>query len=383
MPSYYGPDEPASIIQLERTFLAGTSNPRLPLIRLLRHLVQGDLVAGTGFGVQSALYVSCILYLWKRKKEDRYGCFLLAYITVLFFVEFLFVAVQALTVQMIYIDNRNYPGERLLVALLHTRSFRILNPDLQSAGGPWAFFLATQNAPVNVIFYATFFALTFLSDILVLWRCWVIWAADGRQGIAYLAISFPSIALLASFAMGVLWTLQSSQPGQLPRTYGTAYYAISLSVNIITSFIIITRLLIYRRRLRADIPNTRARHYISVVTIFVESAALYSVFAILFLITYAVNQPTNKIWLGVSSMAQRIAGYLIIYRLADGTAWKSDTMRGSSIVPSEMRLSLGDDALEIRTVARTPPNRTIASEAAEIKVVNGLEDGSRCKIAAI
>ncbi|KAJ7486867.1 hypothetical protein FB451DRAFT_1349966 [Mycena latifolia] len=347
MPPYYGPDEPASIIELERMFVAG------------------DVVAGTGFGVQSALYVSCVLYLWKRWKEDRYTRFLLAYITMLFLVEFLFVAVQAQTVQMIYIDNRNYPG------------------------GPWAFFLATQNAPVNVIFYATLFALTFLSDILVLWRCWVIWAADGRQSIAYLAISFPCIVLLASFAMGVLWTLQSSQPGlslysKLPVAYGTTYYAISLSVNIITSFLIIARLLMYRRRLRSDIPHTRAGHYISVVTIFVESAALYSVFAILFLVTYAISQPTTQIWLGVASAAQQIAGYLIIYRLADGTAWKSDTMRGSSIVPSEVRLSLGDDALEIRTVARTLPNLTIASEAAGMKVVhNGLEDGSRCKIAAM
>lgn len=51
--------------------------------------------------------------------------------------------VQANTVQSIYIDNRNYPG------------------------GPWQYFLATQNLPVDVIFFATLFVLTFLSDILV------------------------------------------------------------------------------------------------------------------------------------------------------------------------------------------------------------------------
>lgn len=47
-----------------------------------------------------------------------------------------------------YIDNRNYPG-----------------------GGPWAWFLATQNLPINVLFYAVFFVLTFLSDLLVVSDC--------------------------------------------------------------------------------------------------------------------------------------------------------------------------------------------------------------------
>ncbi|KAJ7486815.1 hypothetical protein FB451DRAFT_1554016 [Mycena latifolia] len=296
----YGPDESASDIALERAFIAG------------------DVVTGTGFGVQFALYLMCVLYLWKRKKQNRYAKFLLAYTTALFAVEVLFVVVQAKTVQMIYIDNRNYPG------------------------GPWTFFLATQNTPVNVMFYATFFGLTVLSDILVLWRCWVIWAADGRQHIAYLAIAFPCIFLLASFAMGVLWTLQSSQPSLslysvLPLAYGAAYYAISFGVNITTSLLIVARLLFYRRRLRANVSGSSAGHYISVLTIFIESAALYSVFAVLFLITYTVDQPTNQIWLTVASAAQQIAGYLIIYRLADGTAWKADTLRLSSIVASGLR----------------------------------------------
>ncbi|KAJ7658455.1 hypothetical protein B0H17DRAFT_1213202 [Mycena rosella] len=304
MSSYYGPDESAPEISLERAFVAG------------------DVVTGVGFGAQVALYMHCVLYLWKRRNINRSAIFLLAYITTLLSVEVVFVVVQAKTVQMIYIDNRNYPG------------------------GPWAFFLATQNAPVNVIFYATLFVLTFLSDILVLWRCWVIWAADGLTGVAYLVIAFPCIMLLGSFAMGVLWTLESSQPGlslysERPMAYGTAYYAISLSVNVVISILIIARLLIYRRRLRTGVPGARASHYLSIATIFVESAALYSVFAILFLITYATDEPTNQIWLSVASAAQEIAGYLIIYRLADGRAWQSDTMRISSVVAAGMQFSLG------------------------------------------
>lgn len=68
---------------------------------------------------------------------------MLAYITVLLAVETIFVAVQARTVQLTYIDNRNFPG------------------------GPWAWFLASQSLAVNVMYEATLFALTFLSDLLV------------------------------------------------------------------------------------------------------------------------------------------------------------------------------------------------------------------------
>ncbi|KAG7440194.1 uncharacterized protein BT62DRAFT_938261 [Guyanagaster necrorhizus] len=285
---YYGPDEPYKTIMLERYFLAG------------------DVVVGLGFGIQTVLYVSCATYLWKRRKQNPIALFLLAYITLLLSIEAIFVGVQANTVQMIYIDNRNYPG------------------------GPWQFFLDTQNLAVNVIFYATLFVMTFLSDILVLWRCWVIWTASG-QIVAYVITAFPAITLLASFVMGTLWTLQSSQPGlsfysALPLAYGTSYYSISLGLNIILTILIILRLYMYRRRLLTSLPPEHAHHYVSLATIIIESAALYSIFAILFLVTYAVGHPSNQIFLGVASSTQQISGYLIIYRLAEGRAWKKSTL---------------------------------------------------------
>lgn len=109
--------------------------------------------------------------------------------------------------------------------------------------------------------------------------------------------------------MGVLWTLQSSQPGlslysALPLAYGTSYYAISLGVNIVLTFLIIIRLFQYRRTILRSLPPDHAKHYVSIMTVLVESAALYSVFAIIFLITYAVNNPINQIFLGVAQASQ-------------------------------------------------------------------------------
>ncbi|TCD70268.1 hypothetical protein EIP91_004169 [Steccherinum ochraceum] len=287
------PQEDEATLNLERNFLAG------------------DLVCGVGYGIQLVLYISCASYLWKHRKGSRNKLFLLAYITLLLVIETIFVIVQGRTVQVVYIENRDYPG------------------------GPWQYFLDTQNLAINVMFYATFFVLTFLNDLLVLWRCWVIWASSGRL-VAGFVIFFPALATLASFAMGTLWTLQSSQPtlsmySALPMAYGTSYYTISVSINIILTILIITRLLIYRRGIMQSLPADFASQYVSLTAIVVESAALYSVFAIMFLITYAMNDPTNQVFLGFASACQQIATYLIIYRVAEGKAFGTDPMSGATL----------------------------------------------------
>lgn len=86
--------------------------------------------------------------------------------------------------------------------------------------------------------------------------------------------------------------------------YGTSYYAISLGTNIVLTILITVRLLLYRRNLIKRFPAEHAKHYVSLAAIIVESAALYSVFALIFLITYAVNDPVNQIFLGFASFTQ-------------------------------------------------------------------------------
>ncbi|KAI0714648.1 hypothetical protein C8Q76DRAFT_618809 [Earliella scabrosa] len=296
---YYGPDEDEYTKNLERFFLAG------------------DFICGVGYGVQLVVWTTCVRYLWKQRQRSWRTTFLLSYLTLLLMIETVFCIVQARTVQVIYIENRNYPG------------------------GPWAYFLDTQYLAINVMFYATLFVLTFLCDLLVLWRCWIIWTASGRA-MAYAVTAFPTIILLASFVMGTLWTLQSSHPGlslysAQPLAYGTAYYTLSLGVNIILTVLIIARLLMYRRTHLAHLPPQHAQQYFSIATLIIESAALYSIFAVAFLVSYAMNQPINQVFLGCASAAQQIATYLIIYRVADGTAWTKETMQSRTLTSLHAR----------------------------------------------
>ncbi|KZV85634.1 hypothetical protein EXIGLDRAFT_622821 [Exidia glandulosa HHB12029] len=313
MISPYAPNETATTIFLEQTFIAE------------------DVVTGTGYGIQLMLYLGCARFLWSQRGIGKLQpMLLLAYITVLVLVETVFVAVQARTIQGtlslqynlrqytdgpshvadMYVDNRNYPG------------------------GPWQYFLATQYLPENVLFIATLFTATFLSDALVLWRCWVIWSASGSRLIACLVVAFPIICLVASFVVGVLWARESSKPGlslysELPINLGTSYYALSLGVNVFLTFLIAARLIFYRRRVSAALPSDDGRSYVSLATIFVESAALYSVCAFLFLVTYAIQSPMNQVFLGMTNTGQQIATYLIIYRVAEGHDFGRRTLQSN------------------------------------------------------
>jgi hypothetical protein len=239
--------------------------------------------------------------------------FILTYITLLLGLSSLWVAVGTWTTVDVYINNRNYPG------------------------GPWAYFLATQNLPENVLFIVGLFIMTFLSDLLVLWRCWVIWTSSSRL-IAYIVVAFPFLILISSFVLGTIWCLQSTHPGlslysKTPIAFGTAYYGTSLSVNIVVTILIVFRLVLHRRVILESLPPEHARHYLSLAAIIVESASLYSLFALAFIITYAINNPINQIFLTMGSTCQQIAGFLIILRLAQGRAWRTDTLAQARVTP--------------------------------------------------
>jgi hypothetical protein len=115
--------------------------------------------------------------------------------------------------------------------------------------------------------------------------------------------------------LGTIWCLQSSQPGlsvysKVPIAFGTSYYVTSLSVNIVVTILISIRLLMHRRTTLRSLPAEHAKHYLSIATIIVESATLYSVFALCSIITYAINNPLNLIFLSLSSSCQ-VRGHIL------------------------------------------------------------------------
>lgn len=84
----------------------------------------------------------------------------------------------------------------------------------------------------------------------------------------------------------------------------------SLSLNILLTLMIVGRIWAYQREGKATFGRDFGARYTSISTMFIESAAMYSIVSILFLGTYATGEPTNQIWFGISPSIQ--VSYIII-----------------------------------------------------------------------
>ncbi len=109
--------------------------------------------------------------------------------------------------------------------------------------------------------------------------------------------------------LGIIWAVESTKPGlslynTLPLKLGTSYYVLSVSANVILTILISVQLLVFRRRIMKHQSAEHGRDYFSLLTIIVESAALYSAFGIIFIVTYALNNPLNQIFLFVANSSQ-------------------------------------------------------------------------------
>ncbi|KAI0060432.1 hypothetical protein BV25DRAFT_1955777 [Artomyces pyxidatus] len=286
-PSYGPTGETSEEILFEKTFL-----------------ISGYLTA-LGYGIQLVLYAQCVRILCRTSPLSRNALFLISYITVLCAMNTVWTGTSAYSLQATFIDNRNYPG------------------------GPYGFLLVEFSLPFNVVCLASYIIGNVMADALLLWRCRVIWRASAGEN-ADLVMIVPVLTIFASLATGIIYAIDTSSPvgffGRITINMGTVFFAISLSLNIMLTLMIVVRLWSYQRKSRDVFGPRFGRKYTSFSTMFIESAAMYAICSVLLLVTYSIGHPINQIFLGLSPSVQMIANYLIIYRVAQGRAWTEDTI---------------------------------------------------------
>jgi len=287
--TYYGPvGETAEQIFYERTFM------------------NSGYLTGVGFGMQFILYLACIYKLWGGKNRTSYTYFLIGYLSLLNAMNTIWTGTSAYGLQITFIDNRNYPG------------------------GPWAFLGIEFSWASNVLSSASLIIGNILADLLLLWRCHVIFSAAPTRTATYFLI-FPALLLLGSTSMAILFVISSASPSgfinsKITASFALPYFVLSLSLNIILTMMIVFRMYAHKLRGRAIFGTDYGRHYTSISAMFVESAALYAICSILMLVTYGLNNPIYQIWLGLCPAVQMASSYLIIYRVAEGSAWSNQTI---------------------------------------------------------
>lgn len=115
--------------------------------------------------------------------------------------------------------------------------------------------------------------------------------------------------LLYDLVSGTLLLVVTCQPStSLWSNAGVSvalpYYILSLSLNIILTFLIVLRLVLHRRRFRVALGKDHAEPYTSLAAFIIESAAPYAILSAIYLVLVAINNPIQQIFLGILSGAQ-------------------------------------------------------------------------------
>ncbi|KAL1943618.1 hypothetical protein VTO73DRAFT_4063 [Trametes versicolor] len=255
------------------------------------------------YGVELVLYSMTVRAMFGKKarqtRSSRSNAFFLFFSTALLCLNTVFVATEAVFGEEMWIVNKDYPGG--------------------------------QDAYLNdfaAVWYQTFgtaasVALNLLSDGLLIYRCFVVWD-DIR------VVLFPIVLYLGTFSVGIAQLIESGKPQSsyflgLAHTLGVSYTSCVISLNLIVSGLICGRIVYKGRTIARHIGFDVGRDYVTAAAILVESAALYALTGVAYVVAFALNSQLEIFFLSIYVMMTCIAPQMIILRVVRGRAWTRNT----------------------------------------------------------
>ncbi|KAI0317230.1 hypothetical protein OF83DRAFT_1083743 [Amylostereum chailletii] len=304
----YAPDEPESVLNSERGVLAGIG------------------LGLAAWGVLLTLAIQCVSSLTPSLSSKPLHRYLFAYVFLMFSLGTIAIFTHLKWVQEFMIDNRNFPG------------------------GPLAYDAKFYANSLNITGVVCYFIMNWMADGLLLYRLFIIW---NRRA---LVVAFPILMYLTSVSLSVVDLITLSHPGNSMFTdsavnFGLLYWSFSISLNVVVTGLIVSRLLYMRRRLGHD-GGRSGKTYIGVSAMLIESAALYSLSAIVFLVGYSLRDPLQFAAEPVE-VIQGIAPLMIILRVANGQAVTDDSTQRSSRSTSTRFTSMAFTPVAARSIAQT------------------------------
>ena len=277
-------------------------------------------------GITVVLFFQCMGALLNSvnhaRRSVKWG--LIAHTTTMFLFVTIYTATTLDILSITHIDNRNFPGVN-----------GVLPP------GPVGYGLFALSNPIGIVPAVMFLLNNWLADgllvsfapnsdvwmpnnmvLLQLHRCSVIYAMK------YWVIAFPCLIYLASVgtyfrtfmtrlpddiantAMGIVFIHQTSQLGgssdSLAISTGVPYFSISISLNVLLTLMIVTRLVLHRRNIQRALGAQAGKSgvYTAVVTILIESSALYAITSLLFVVPWGVGSRVAQIFLPALAQTQ-------------------------------------------------------------------------------
>ncbi|KAH9850938.1 hypothetical protein C2E23DRAFT_267740 [Lenzites betulinus] len=260
------------------------------------------------YGVELVLYFATVWLIWHNRTEGRKRSnnLFLFFSTGLLLMITIYVAVQSVFGEEMWIVNADYPG----------------------GNGQYL----ADNAAV---WYQTFgsaasIVLNLMSDGLLIYRTYVVWS-DWK------VVVFPSILYLASAALGILTCYVSGTPNSdfflgKAADIALSYSTVVIGLNVTCTAFICGRILWVARRMEATLGRDVSRTYTGAASLIVESMLPYTLFGIAYVVTLGLNSPYEIFFLSVYVMFTCLSPQMIILRVLMGRGWTRDaaTSTGSA-----------------------------------------------------
>ncbi|PBK91762.1 hypothetical protein ARMGADRAFT_186315 [Armillaria gallica] len=202
---------------------------------------------------------------------------------------------------------------------------------------------------------------TDIADAIMIWRCWIVW---GRRWIVVILpiLLFFGQGVFGCFALHVDLHETSNwgtTPGKSEVNWTTMYLSFSLGTTLLCTALIIYRIVTVRRS--PDGISAAARAYRGIVEILVESALLYAVSLILFIVLIARGGAASAYPQIIYITTTGIAPTLIVARVASGQARPNDNWQASNV--SALQFGLGTE--------RTQTDGILSTSGREIDLEHG------------
>ncbi|KXN87292.1 hypothetical protein AN958_08981 [Leucoagaricus sp. SymC.cos] len=301
--------------------------------------LQGAFLTAIAFGMEFILYVMTCYFLWTRRDpiNKRQNTFLMCYISIIFVLSVLTMGSMLEFTQLSFIDGRIIPG------------------------GPATFENQMFSLPIDNLGNVVIVLTSWFCDIINVWRCFVIYKPCRVP--SWVVNIVPILLYLGSVAFGILLLKQVSAVSGSPWdasgiNFIIPYYSMVLALNILVTALIVLRLLFYRHHIVRALGKNFGHQYASLATVIVESATIYSTFSLLFLVPFASNSPVAQLFLQPLSTVQCVSTFLIIFRVAIGKGWSTETY--ANVMHSSFRAS---ETIGGSTNPRSKKNSSLSSNA--------------------
>lgn len=279
-----------------------SNNPYAPQITHRLYFAEktnfaGFVIGAVCYGIVIVLFFHCMSALLGPVSRKKGGIKweLVAHTVAMFSFVTVYTAANLDFQSISYIDNRNFPGGDGVPP------------------GPFGYQIYVYFIPISLIQSIMFALNGWLADGLLLYRCYVIYAKN------HWVIAFPCLMYLASVGIGIVFlALPVGDNFGTGISFGVPYYSISLSLNVLLTLMIVARLYLHTRRVRSAMGASAVTGglYAVVVTMLVESCALYAISYLLFIVPWALESPTGNIFFPILAETQVIAPLLITLRVA-------------------------------------------------------------------